>query len=294
MIGSRPRGFVLILVLVALALVGTALASLALRVHEQQQATLLQLDRLQRTLVIESADAAVLIQEKRLAKQDAGVVAGQAMLGRHRVQLRWANENAKANLNVLRETLGREVFERELNHFVDGGGADPLDLDPKNAYTDFGLTASGAQGQWPAYASFDQFVDREEVAEELRKGRAEIGVFDRLTLWGSGRIYTLHADPTALALALRVHLPPREADDAAEVLAGQRVSDRESLRIALAEFLADQDEPGRFEGLEVHLAGEAETTSLRITVDDGRRVDTTLRLRNASRNSRTGQYELRW
>ncbi|MBB6429507.1 hypothetical protein [Algisphaera agarilytica] len=291
---TRDQGFVLLLVLAVLAVLGTALASLALRVHTQQQAAALDLHRLQRDLAVRSADEAILAQRDRLAAGPAGVVAGRALLGDQLVQLRWANEDAKANLNSLQKVLSEEVFARELDRFAEAGGAEGLSLDADGAYKDFGLTASGAQARWPAFASFDQLSEREEVQRVMRESPPTLGPFDRLTLWGSGKINPRHADPLALGLAFRAHLPPREADEVALVLSGQAVSSRESLQEALAELLEGWDNPQMIEGLETLLTSAAQTTSLRIVIDDGRRTDVVLRVQNPQGNRRGGDYELRW
>lgn len=266
---KKHLGFVLLLTLVVIGVLGVVLSKLALRVHTRQQATVVELERLQRRLIQGSAESALL--GAGLKPDNLLEVAARVDMGGKVVTLRWANENAKANINKLRGAVGKDAFAAALKHFEKQGSMSRLQTD--RVIKPFALKASGAQAEWPAYVSYDQLLPRALVKQQLLDPSPQPGVIDRVTLWGSGRIDPRLADAPTLTLALREVFSVTDSRKVAAALSRMQITQEQTYADELKRIAEALQMPDLAENLNRVLTLDVDTQSLRLVVDDGRRQD---------------------
>jgi|GEM_PF-4849801 len=271
---TKRKGFVLLLTLVVLGVVGVVLGKLALRVHARQQSTVVELERLQRRLIQESAESTLLgtgVNLSLTSGKPLALAAARVGIGGKTVTLRWANENAKANINKLHGALGRDGFVAALKHFQTQSGASSLRTD--GAIKPFALRASGAQADWPAFVSYDQLMRREAVKQQLVESTREPGVIDRVTLWGSGRVDLRLADAPTLTLALREVFSVSNSRKVAAALSKMEITQEQTYSDELKRIAEELRMPDLAETLKRVLTVATDTQSLQLVIDDGRRQD---------------------
>ena len=327
---QRP-GFVLLLTVVLLALVAAGLAGVARR---SQRASLdanclearLQQRWLTRTAedllphVGEWLDAVDAADVDSIATNPtsgiAPILASAAILldlGHHHVELVLGDEQAKCNLNAVWDAADPAVGRDKLQRLISDLGLALLPR-PRPIGT-FEASAAGSSYDWPAFGTYDQLiltaapasfaaaVHRSPGGREAGRWSGPSGdmiglivgprsvdalplLADHLTLWGDGRLRLDRASPAALRARLEPLLSPNQIERLltahAEGLAGLEALDT----LELTERQRQQ--------LATRVTAESSCFSVRLHLDDGRRVRTSLTVGEPTDNVDPRLHRFTW
>lgn len=309
---SRQRGFMLLLTLVLLTIVAVGSAQIARRSLQQATVAVRAEEDLQRRWLVRTAEDVLLPRadaaieasnEKEPAGGDGLTEAVRRVdVGGYEVELRFTDEQAKINANVLLERMGRRAAQQRLATLIRQAGIDGrVELRPLSKLD---RELQGARADWPALASFDQILaaSGSTARAELPGAGAELpgaGAGAGVTLWGDGRVNVRRASRGVLEAALAPELGPYEID---RLLTLRREEPDERLaqwlsRLELSRRQRDEledrlTETSRYFGLGITIHGEHRAWR-RFVV--GRRVDLDAGLEDQPPQARLdAEQSVRW
>lgn len=273
----RRSGYALLMTVILLALAASTMATVARRSY----ATVLDASRAERRIqrewlvysvgqLLPGADA--LMPEARegdltpRGRRDMTI-----HLGSQQVALRIADEQSKVNLNTLWNGTEPQRFTAGLQE-LGRRGRDGGRIAAPAAMTDFHRRARELETSLPSFMSFEQIWDEAGVRAMMFGDIEVVGVLDRVTLWGNGRIRADRADLEALQGFLHPLLTRRQIDQLAAYFTPLTSADDAppSADIEqLAEVLDLTDRQQRI--LPERLTDASECFSARITINDGMR-----------------------
>ena len=249
---KRSRGFALVLTLAVLMLAAAVLVSVgqaSIRHAAEARAARTELQRRCgimscRRAVLPRVEELLLLRE-RAARRPIASMRTKIMLGGQEFDLRIADEQAKANINVLLDEFSAAVIENRLRESLSGTGLSArirLRPGPPPATAPAATTSPASRPFLvpPLIFAYGQIFDAVSP-RELQ------GTSDLLTCWGSGPINIRRATPSALRLAASPPLTGVEID---------RILKDRTVRVR---------PPG------THFTESSTCHSIWITVSDGRR-----------------------
>ncbi|MEQ1824848.1 MAG: hypothetical protein ABL921_02850 [Pirellula sp.] len=232
----KQRGFVLMMVLVCIIMVGVALNATAHRsLQANAAATLAQrslqvrwgMRSCQRTL-LPSAGALFAVSDRstRISRGKAeafpAILSGRAILGGQPFDVIVADEDAKANLNTLYDAGGQRICEQTLSRLTNAMEARTIRLDPSRSsnqvfYGKRSSTTSPLKDElsekntasaiaiFPAFRSWGEVFDLVQVSQLAGDDRHLANMTRHVSLYGSGRLNVFRAsDETVLAVCRTV------------------------------------------------------------------------------------------
>ena len=304
-------GYVLLMTLLLLAITATALATLGRRSFRHALDARQAVESLQRQWAVRSCEQVLLpsielalaqppeVQRQDVDDSDAPLLAPLAQLsiqlGDLRVDLVFADEQAKVNVNALLEEHGRLGAEDLVRQAVESQGRraevrlQPLDKAQEPSVTTAlsrpsNTAASKAPSDndaatdvWPPIVGFSQVFLRDApnelvsvAAEQPYPGShdgilTEPGLADRVTCWGNGRVNIRTAPPEVLRAATFPHLG---APQVARIVALREQTPDVSLGSVLAQLALNDRQRAR---MEKRLADASSCYSLWTVLSDGDR-----------------------
>jgi len=302
------RGYILLLTLVLLAVVAAGLAAVARRSHHASiEATRFE-RQAQRKWLVASAEALVpeiddlLLAHAEDALLAAGVLAFDFDLGHHRLRLTLGDEQAKANLNTLWNRQDRAVFRTTLQGLAAPHGWDQL-LTPRSVGS-FEAAAAGSSLEWPSFVSFEQLLGVDAVHRYFRGavlpptsavpgGQETPCLLDEITLWGDGQLRWERAKHAATKAMLTPLLSPSQVSVLRLVSAEPpRIPANPAPPQSLKKLPGGESGGNMWgalnltdhqrEQLAARTTQESRCFSVRLQMDDGRRVHTALTIADST------------
>lgn len=312
----RRPGFVLLLTVVLLALVAAGLAGVARRSHRASlDANRLEAE-LQRRWLARTAENLLPHVGEWFDTRSRGIdpsslqTTGSAEplacetirldLGHHQIQLVLGDEQAKFNLNAAWDEADPAVGRAKVRQLCADLGL-PLvpQLRPLNS---FQATAANSDHDWPAFGTYEQLIPTPpgSLASEAERSRgrwvvAAVGptndgraaLADHLTFWGDGRLRIDRASAPALHAALAPLLSPSQIEQIL-LLRGEGLDG-----LALLDALELTDRQRRESA--GRIAADSQTFSVRLHLDDGRRLRTSLSVSGSAEDSDSARFHrLNW
>ena len=204
--GVKPHGFVLLLVLLVLVVAGSAAAAVASRSSRQVVRAGVASRTLQRKWAFRSIRAVCLQRAEKLLREASeetpeepprAIVRWGLVLGGVRFHLVLADEQAKADANLVAGRLGKEGLREALRSLQ---GHQRTVLAVRLRPDEEAASVTGPPGQ--PYTSFDQLLEFAGPADLVAAGEAEPRVTDSVTCWGMGKVHWRRASMRVLREAL--------------------------------------------------------------------------------------------
>jgi type II secretory pathway component PulK len=267
--GRNRRGYVLLLVLFVVALAATAMASVCrMSLEKAVHAGRTEADLRRRWAVI-SCRAVLLPKAEAIiakSKEPGGQVQREVQLNGRPLTLVFADEQAKANVNLLYAQGGLSGAEREVRAIVAAAGAPvTVELRPIPGRGKLFGTADAKDDDPPAFESFGQVFSRAEPRTLLAARGAAPPVVAALTCWGDGSLNLRRASAEAVRAVLSRRLAAGEITRLLEMRGKNANMESSDLLDALGLSEARRD------AVDDLLAGESACHSLWIVSATGER-----------------------
>ena len=292
MFGRCKPGYVLLLTLVLLAMVAAGLAGVARRSHQasleanrfEQSLQRKWLERSTETL-LDDADALLEYANRELPRA-VGNHTLDFDLGHHRIEMDLSDEQAKANINALWSRSDPSVVRATVQELLaKTGSVEQLELRPLG---EFETVAAGSRIEWPSFISYEQAIPPEQLRVQLGSSSDERRTMDVLTLWGDGRLRIDRAEPEVLHAVLFPLLSPPQIESLAEATATKNVpKSGDPLSMASGGTLELTDR--QREALLTLITQDSACFSVRLRIDDSRRVRTYLAVKDLTSEEDSGR-----
>lgn len=284
---SRERGYVLLLTLLLLAMMATGLAGMARRSHHAILEANRSEQEIQREWLSRSAESVLPAAEKILTQNSKNVSRPSDnlvliyALDNHHVSLSLSDEQAKANLNALWKRSDPAIVRATAQTLATSVGfTEELNLRPLGT---FEVVAAGSRADWPVFGAYEQLFPSGAIQQEIHKASIDASVIGVITLWGDGRLRIERADPAVLHAVLFPLLSPSQIQQLSDVVRYPVSEDRKppvgpsttSIIYRVGLELTDRQQ----ELLSKLVTDESKCFSVRLRFDDGRRVRSTLAVR---------------
>ena len=268
-------------------MVASGLAGIARRSHYAILEANRSEQNLQREWLSRSAES-ILPEAERILTQNSKIDSRPSdnfvlryELGNQQVSLKLSDEQAKANINALWERFDPAVVRSTTQTLAASTSfSEELNLRPLGT---FEVVAAGSRADWPVFGAYEQLFHPDALPSELNGTFINASVIDVITLWGDGRIRVERADPAVLHAVLFPLLSPSQIQQLSDVT-----------RHPVSENSEAPDSPNTTNiisggGLELTdrqqellpklITDESQCFSVHLRFDDGRRVRSTLAVR---------------
>ena len=199
-------GYVLLLTLILLMMVGVGLASVARQSHAAAVEAGRQEAELQRRWLARTAEDLLPHVDDwlRADAESLGVprpaLRWTSTINGHEVQLTVADEQAKANVNALWERSEPAAARPDVEDLL--RAAEPAAFPRLRPVEDFHVMAAAAKSDWATFSSYEQLWPPEAVRSIVTSVGNEAALH-HVTLWGDGRLNVARASRISLEAVLQ-------------------------------------------------------------------------------------------